>query len=101
MERVPAAGPAPPRQPHEEPRHLRRQERARSRDGPRRGLHLLRDRQVGDMELTHDQIERRVRELGPWFHDLDLQGVRTAPDHFLGSYPRGLWEAIKQVVPES
>ena len=27
-------------------------------------------------------IARRVRELGPWFHNLDLGGVRTAPDHF-------------------
>jgi len=50
--------------------------------------------------MTPEQIERRVRELGPWFHDLDLNGVRTAPDHFLGSYPLGLWEGIKQVVPE-
>jgi tRNA (mo5U34)-methyltransferase len=53
------------------------------------------------MQLTHDQIKRRVRELSPWFHDLDLQGVRTAPDHFLGSYPRGLWDAMKHIVPES
>jgi tRNA (mo5U34)-methyltransferase len=53
------------------------------------------------MQLTHDQIERRVRELSPWFHDLDLQGVRTAPDHFLGSYPKGLWDAMKHIVPES
>ncbi|MFL5310332.1 MAG: TIGR04290 family methyltransferase [Myxococcales bacterium] len=50
-------------------------------------------------ELTTEQIERRVRELSPWFHDLDLKGVRTAPDHFLGSYPEGMWRAIEHVVP--
>jgi tRNA (mo5U34)-methyltransferase len=50
--------------------------------------------------MTPEQIERRVRELAPWFHDLDLKGVRTAPDHFLGSYPAGLWEAIRHIVPE-
>jgi tRNA (mo5U34)-methyltransferase len=50
--------------------------------------------------ITPEQIERRVRELAPWFHDLDLNGIRTAPDHFLGSYPLGLWEAVKHVVPE-
>jgi len=50
--------------------------------------------------MTSEEIERRVRELGPWFHDLDLNGVRTAPQHFLGSYPVGLWEVIKHVVPE-
>src|SRR3954463_8842263 len=51
------------------------------------------------MGLNADQIQARVRELGPWFHDLDLNGVRTAPDHFLGSYPEGLWRAIEPVVP--
>ncbi|MFL5408029.1 MAG: TIGR04290 family methyltransferase [Myxococcales bacterium] len=50
--------------------------------------------------MTPEQIERRVRELAPWFHDLDLNGVRTAPDHFLGSYPQGLWEAIRHIVPQ-
>jgi tRNA (mo5U34)-methyltransferase len=50
--------------------------------------------------ITPEQIARRVRELAPWFHDLDLNGVRTAPGHFLGSYPLGLWEAIRHVVPE-
>jgi tRNA (mo5U34)-methyltransferase len=51
--------------------------------------------------MTPEQIERRVRELAPWFHDLDLNGIRTAPDHFLGSYPLGLWEVIKHAVPEN
>jgi tRNA (mo5U34)-methyltransferase len=41
-----------------------------------------------------------VRELSPWFHDLDLKGIRTAPDHFLGSYPLGLWQAIEHIVPK-
>src|SRR3954451_13974267 len=51
------------------------------------------------MGLNADQIQARVRELGPWFHDLDLNGVRTAPDHFLGSYPLGLWRCIEHAVP--
>jgi tRNA (mo5U34)-methyltransferase len=29
-------------------------------------------------------IERQVAALGPWFHNLDLAGVKTAPHHFLG-----------------
>lgn len=37
--------------------------------------------------LDREAIAERVRELGPWFHNLDLGGVRTAPDHFLGDYP--------------
>jgi tRNA (mo5U34)-methyltransferase len=49
--------------------------------------------------LTRDDIERRVRALGEWFHNLDLGGVRTAPDHFLGDYPREFWRAIENTVP--
>jgi tRNA (mo5U34)-methyltransferase len=33
---------------------------------------------------SHAELERRVRELGPWFHNLDLRGVKTAPEHYLG-----------------
>jgi tRNA (mo5U34)-methyltransferase len=29
-------------------------------------------------------IRERIAELGDWFHNLDLQGVPTAPNHFLG-----------------
>jgi tRNA (mo5U34)-methyltransferase len=49
----------------------------------------------------HDpgDIERRVRELGPWFHNLDLHGVRTAPDHFLGDYPSVKWVNFAHAVP--
>jgi len=44
-------------------------------------------------------IEARVRELGPWFHDLDLAGVRTCPDHFLFDYPAGKFRRFAHVVP--
>jgi len=46
-----------------------------------------------------DRIAARVRELGPWFHNLDLHGVRTAPDHFLGDYPSVKWRRIAPAVP--
>ena len=32
------------------------------------------------LELTQEEIRRRVRELGDWFHNLDLGGIPTAPD---------------------
>ncbi len=38
--------------------------------------------------LDRERIEREVRKLGPWFHNMDLGGVQTAPGHFLGDYPR-------------
>ena len=37
--------------------------------------------------LSPSQIQERVEALGPWFHNLDLNGVPTAPAHFLGVSP--------------
>jgi tRNA (mo5U34)-methyltransferase len=44
-------------------------------------------------------IATRVRELGPWFHNLDLGGVQTAPDHFLGDYPAAHWRTFENSIP--
>jgi len=49
--------------------------------------------------LTPDVIERRVRELGRWFHNIDLNGVQTAPDHFLGDYPRIKFQRFAHAIP--
>ena len=46
-----------------------------------------------------DAIARRVHELGRWFHNIDLGGVKTAPDHFLGDYPAVKWRAFSHAVP--
>jgi tRNA (mo5U34)-methyltransferase len=50
--------------------------------------------------MSKDQIERRVRALGTWFHNIDLGGVRTAPDHSLGDYPAVTWRKFAHAVPE-
>lgn len=44
-------------------------------------------------------IRQRVQELGPWFHDLDLEGVRTAPDHPLGDFIHELWATVESAFP--
>jgi tRNA (mo5U34)-methyltransferase len=49
--------------------------------------------------LTADEIEKRVSELGPWFHNLHLSGVQTAPDHFLGDYPSFKWKHFQHSIP--
>lgn len=43
---------------------------------------------------------RDIAALGPWFHNLDIHGIQTAPDHFLGDYPRFKWEGFRHVLPE-
>jgi tRNA (mo5U34)-methyltransferase len=49
--------------------------------------------------LPREEIERRVRELGEWFQNIDLHGVHTAPDHFLGDYPACKWRAFAHAIP--
>jgi tRNA (mo5U34)-methyltransferase len=49
--------------------------------------------------MTPEQIQGRIRELGDWFHNIDLGGVQTAPRHFLGDYPRVKWKAFAHAVP--
>jgi tRNA (mo5U34)-methyltransferase len=51
--------------------------------------------------LSREQIERRVEELGEWFHNLDLNGVRTAPEHFLGDYPAVKWRRFADRIPNN
>ena len=46
-----------------------------------------------------DRIAARVRELGDWFHNIDLMGVPTAPDHFLGDYPAVKWRKFAHAIP--
>ena len=45
-------------------------------------------------------LTREIRALGPWFHNLHLDGeVETAPDHPLGDFPRRVWEVLAPALP--
>jgi tRNA (mo5U34)-methyltransferase len=50
--------------------------------------------------LTVSEVEKKIVELGPWFHNLSLLGVQTAPDHFLGDYPSTKWRNFQHAIPE-
>jgi tRNA (mo5U34)-methyltransferase len=47
-----------------------------------------------------ESISRQVNELGDWFHNIDLFGVATAPNHFLGDFPNVKWKHIEPAVPQ-
>jgi tRNA (mo5U34)-methyltransferase len=49
--------------------------------------------------LDTQAIAGRIRELGDWFHNMNLGGVQTAPDHFLGDYPAVKWREFAHAVP--
>ena len=44
-------------------------------------------------------LEQEIRRLGPWFQNLELAGISTAPEHFLGDYPRNKWSQIASALP--
>jgi tRNA (mo5U34)-methyltransferase len=48
---------------------------------------------------ARDNIRARIEELGPWFHNIDLNGVPTAPEHFLGDYPRVKFRRFAETLP--
>lgn len=50
-------------------------------------------------DLSQDEIRARVEELGDWFHNMDLNGVATAPDHFLHDYPRNKFNRFAHAIP--
>ena len=50
--------------------------------------------------LTGDQIRERAAALGDWFHNIDLNGVQTAPNHFLNDYPNVKWRMFQHAIPE-
>jgi tRNA (mo5U34)-methyltransferase len=44
-------------------------------------------------------IPRRIAELGEWFHNINLRGYPTAPNHFLGDYPWVKWRTFAHAIP--
>ncbi len=57
-------------------------------------------REAVESARTRQRIRGEVEALGPWFHDLDLSGVRTAPGHPLGNFLRDLWATVSPAFPE-
>ena len=53
-----------------------------------------------DGETSRTSLRERIAALGPWFHNLRIDGIETAPDHFLGDYPAFKWRGFADVVPE-
>ena len=50
-------------------------------------------------QLSPDEIQAKVQALGPWFHNIELDGIATAPDHFLGNYPADKWRRFAHAIP--
>jgi tRNA (mo5U34)-methyltransferase len=44
-------------------------------------------------------LQSQIDALAPWFHNLRIDGVQTAPDHALGDFPSFKWKEISPHVP--
>jgi tRNA (mo5U34)-methyltransferase len=44
-------------------------------------------------------LTKQLETLGEWFHNIDLFGVSTAPQHFLGDFPNIKWKHIANSIP--
>ncbi len=54
---------------------------------------------TGVAGLSDAALQGRIQELGPWFHNLRLRGIETAPDHFLGNYPEVKFDRFRHALP--
>jgi tRNA (mo5U34)-methyltransferase len=60
----------------------------------------MNDQTVSENKWTMEQIQEQVQKLGKWFHNIDLHGIKTAPDHFLGDYPNVKFQRFAQALPQ-
>lgn len=51
--------------------------------------------------LTTQEVSDRIAALGPWFHNMQLRGLWTAPQHFLGDYPDVKWQSYAHAIPSN
>jgi tRNA (mo5U34)-methyltransferase len=51
-------------------------------------------------QMGLETIREQIQELGEWFQNMDLGGVSTAPDHFLGDYPAVKWRMFADAIPK-
>ena len=52
------------------------------------------------MTSKNDHLAFEIERLGPWFHNLVLDGIETAPNHYLGNYPATKWQRFAHSIPE-
>ena len=45
------------------------------------------------------EMQQRIDSFGPWFQNLTLNGVQTAPHHFLGDYPAVKFAGFADALP--
>ena len=52
------------------------------------------------MGMETAQLEQEIAALGPWFHNMQVGGVWTAPGHSLGDYPAVKFRHFRDAIPQ-
>jgi tRNA (mo5U34)-methyltransferase len=52
-----------------------------------------------DQATEQTELADRIASLGEWFHNINLNGLPTAPNHFLGDFPQVKWKEIASIFP--
>lgn len=56
---------------------------------------------ASNLSVSQEQgLEDQITSLGPWFQNLRIHGLQTAPHHFLGDYPEVKFARFRSVVSE-
>lgn len=59
----------------------------------------MRRTSAAQVERDDARLRRRIAALGPWFQNIAIGGVQTAPDHFLGDYPAFKFDRFASALP--
>lgn len=49
--------------------------------------------------LRGEALREEIERLGPWFHNMRIGGILTAPEHFLGDYPAVKFASFRDALP--
>ena len=54
---------------------------------------------LSSVSTEQESLKAQIESLGPWFQNINLGGVQTAPQHFLGDYPQVKYRHFRDVIP--
>src|SRR5690554_6508049 len=50
---------------------------------------------------TTASLARKIEDLAPWFHNITIEGIETAPHHPLGDHPATKWQQFSHLLPDN
>ncbi len=57
------------------------------------------DVEIPQASMEAVALQQKITELGPWFQNIRIGGLETAPQHFLGDYPAIKYRHFRDALP--